>query len=273
MRVFLILLFVCQVLLAQGEIVQIGIQYDPGTRVYFPSYGLSFIIPREWKGGLAVTADAFVMTSDTQAGIGLAIFKSDYHQTDLEKYLNAVQNLGDNIVLQPVGQVVLKESELSQNYSSSLYRGQAIAKIGPHDKSIIFFFAGPLAQEKYYQSIAEKMSRTVIFNKPEPGALIKEWQKKLAGMTLQKIVLPADSGQVSSSLTTHFEQIHLCSDGNYRFSARTQGKWRIEVNGLKTQLVLKNTDHETLIYTLGVTKEKVSLDGVYYSVQKSQECK
>ncbi len=273
MRVFLILLFVGQVLLAQGEIVQMGIQYDPGTRVYFPSYGLSFIIPREWKGGLAMTTEAFVMTSDTRAGIGLAIFKSDYHQNDLEKYLNAIQNLGDNIVLQPVGQVEYKASELSRNYSSSLYRGQAIAKIGPHAKNIIFLFAGPLAQEKYYQSIAEKISRTVTFNKPEPGLLVKEWQKKLAGMTLQKIVLPADSSQASSSLKTPLDQIHLCSNGSYRSMARTQGKWRIEVDGLKPQLVLINTDHETSIYTLGVAREKVSLNGMSYTIQKSQECK
>ncbi len=273
MRVILSILVICQMLLAQGEMVQICAQYDPGTRVYFPSQGISFIIPREWKGGLAAANETFVMTSDTKAGIGLAIFKSSYNQPDLEKYLNSVQNLGDNIVLQPVGKVEYKASELSQKYSSSIYRGYAIAKIGPFDRSIICFFAGPSTQEKDIQSISEKISQTVTFNKPDPGLIVKDWQNRLTGMMLQKIVLPEDDHPDSPSVKTHLEQIHFCSDGSYRSHAKSQGKWRIEVHGLKPQLILLNTGQESLTYTLGITREKVSLSGVYYTIQKSQECK
>lgn len=273
MRIILILLVAWQVLLAQGEIVQIGAQYDPGTRIYFPSHGISFVVPREWKGGLSIATDAFVMTSETKAGLGLALLKSDYHQASLEKYLHSVQNLGDNIVLQPVGPVEHKESGMFQHYSSSLYRGQATAKIGPHNQSIVFLFTGPVAQEKYYQSIVEKIVRTVTFHKPDLSLLIKDWQKKLSGMRLDKMVSPSDSSLDTHSTKTHFTQIHLCSDGSYRSSAKTQGKWKIEINELKPQLLLQNTHHETLVYTLGIAKDKFLLNGVYYTIQKSQECK
>ena len=260
-------------MMGQGEIVHTGMQYDPGTRIQFPSYGISFIVPREWKGGLAADDDAFIMASDTKPGIGLAIFKSGNSQKDLENYLQAVQNLGDNIILQPEGKIQIKESELSQNYSSLLYRGKAIAKTGSHGHSVIIFFAGPTAQEKYYSSVAEKISSMVSFSKPDPALTVKDWQKRLEGMMLEKSVSAGDSSELEESQKIIIDVIHFCKDSNYRSGGMSAGKWKIQVTNLETQLVLLGSDQSTSVYSLGIADDKVSLNGVHYKLQKSVECK
>ena len=260
-------------MMGQGEIVHTGMQYDPGTRIQFPSYGISFIVPREWKGGLAADDDAFIMASDTKPGIGLAIFKSGNSQKDLENYLQAVQNLGDNIILQPEGKMQIKESELSQNYSSLLYRGKAIAKTGSHGHSVIIFFAGPTAQEKYYSSVAEKISSMVSFTKPDPALVVQDWQKRLEGMMLEKSESLLDSSKLEKNPGPDLQEIHFCKDSHYRLGKQLTGKWLIQVTELKTQLILLGTDQKTTVYSLGVAGDKVSLNGIHYKVQKSVECK
>ena len=273
MRAVIILLFACQAILGQGEIVQTGKQYDPGTRVYFPSYGISFVVPRDWKGGLAAEDAVFFMASDTKPGVGLAIFKSGSSQKELENYLNAVQNLGDNIILQPEGKIQIKETELSRSYSSTLYRGKAIAKIGSHGHSVLFFFAVPAAQEKYYLSVVEKISALVSFSKPDPAIMVKDWEKKLSGMKLQKLATAADSSNTGDIQKTEFNEIHLCKNGTYHSGGQKMGKWQIEVKELKSQLILQRTGHESSVYSLGMSGDKVSLDGIHFKILKSLECK
>jgi hypothetical protein len=266
-------LFACHCILAQGEIAYTGKQYDPGTRVYFPSYGISFIVPREWKGGLAAEEAAFIMASDIKPGVGLAIFKSASSQIDLENYLNAIQNLGDNIILQPDGKIQIKETELSQNYSSSLYRGKAIAKTGSHGYSIIFFFAGPAALEKYYGSVAEKIASTASFTEPDPTLIIKDWQKKLEGMMLKKMTAASDSSATGDIQKTALNEFHLCKDGTYHSSGQKVGKWQVKVKGLDSQLILMTTNHHTIIFPLGLAENGVSLNGLKYQTLNSGECK
>jgi hypothetical protein len=273
MRVIFCLLLACQLTLGQGEIVHTGMQYDPGTRVQFPSYGISFIVPREWKGGLAADDDVFIMASDTKPGIGLAIFKSISSPKELENYIQAVQNLGDNIILQPDGKAQIKESELTQNYSSSLYRGKAIAKTGAHGHSVIFFFAGPADQEKYYGSVAEKISSMVSFTKPDPDLVVKDWQKRLEGMVLEKSASVLDSSKIEENSSLGFNEIHFCKDSHYRLGKQLTGKWQIQVTGLETQLILLGTDQNTTVYSLGRSDHKISLNGVPFKIQKSLDCK
>ena len=273
MRVIFILLIAWQMILAQGEIVQTGKQYDPGTRIYFPSYGISFVIPRDWKGGVAAEQAIFFMASDTRPGIGLAIFKTSSNEKDLENYLQAVQNLGDNIILQPEGKIQVKESELSSDYSSSLYRGRAIAKRGSHGHSVIFFFAGPAAQEKYYTSVVEKISALASFSKPNPSRIIDYWQNMLRGMMLEMLDTTADSSNSRNESKISFREIHLCKDGSYRSGGQKVGKWQIEVAGLRSQIVLQQANQQTSTYSLGIAGNKVSLKGVHFKIQKSTECK
>jgi hypothetical protein len=273
MRALIILLFTCKLILAQGEIVQTGQQYDPGTRVYFPSYGISFFVPRDWKGGLAAEEAVFFMASDTRPGIGLAIFKAGSNEKDLENYLQAVQNLGDNIILQPEGKIQIKETELSQNYSSSLYRGKAIAKLGSYGHSVIFFFAGPVAQEKYYTSVVEKISALTNFSKPNPALIIEYWQNKLRGMMLEMLDTTVDSSNSRNVQKISFREIHLCKDGSYRSKGQKMGKWNIEVAGLKSQIILRQANQQASTYSLGIAGDKVSLNGVHFKIQKSTECK
>lgn len=273
MRAIFLLLLACQLMMGQGEIAYTGMQYDPGTRIQFPSYGISFIVPREWKGGLAADNDAFIMASDTRPGIGLAIFKSVSSQKELENYLQAVQNLGDNIILQPEGKIQIKGSEIFQNYSSSLYRGKAIVKTGAHGHSVIFFFAGPTAQEKYYSSVAEKISSMVSFTKPDPTLVVKDWQKRLEGMMLEKSESLLDSSKLEENPGPGFNEIHFCKDSYCRLGKQLTGKWQIQVTGLETQLILLGTDQNTTVYSLGRSDHKISLNGVPFKIQKSLDCK
>jgi hypothetical protein len=162
---------------------------------------------------------------------------------------------------------------LSQNYSSSLYRGKAIAKTGLYGHDVIFLFAGPAAQEKYYESVVEKTASTSTFTKPDPELIVNSWKKRLEGMMLEKSDSEKDSSKLGATKKINFNIIHFCKNGRYRSGSTTEGKWQIQVTGLETHLTLMGADQSTTDYSLGLAGDRVSLNGVHFKIKKSSECK
>ena len=273
MRHLLTLMFVVfliQSLYTQGTIVRRGAEYDPGTRVSFPTVGVSFLVPRDWKGALEPQDPIFVMASDVKAGIGLAILQSGTDRPAIQKYLSTTQNLGDNIVLHPAGNIEPGSSQLSMNYTSNLYRGRASAIAGPHGNSIVFFFAGPAVEEKYYRTVLDKLVSFTSFYKPDPTLVTGEWQKSLAGITLK--ISREDSAEIASGGISHIE---LCRDGKFIMASGEEtrsGQWSIEARPKEIVLILTESDSSTSRITLSTDGRSIFLNGRRFEKQKSANC-
>lgn len=279
---------------SQSVTIIAGQEYEPGTRVNLPTTSVSFIIPRDWRGGMPPDQAVFILASHTKPGIGMAIMQTGMNQDNLIKFLSEQQDLGDNIVLQPEGSPKITDSRIQMNYTHVFYTGKAIGILGPHGNSVTFFFAGPMSEKEYYQNLLNKLIASVNFSKPETSNLIKEWQKLLSGMMLKKLedYSSNDAGGGYAGQSSE-ETIHLCSDGTYTYSSNTnfgvdggggaasgyganssheQGKWQVVVMGNTAMLLLEASNGLQTHQSLALDGERTFLDGNRVYRVKSDLC-
>lgn len=279
---------------SQGVTIIAGREYEPGTRVILPTTGISFIIPRDWRGGMPPNQAVFILASHTRPGIGMAIMQTGMNQDNLIKFLSKQQDLGDNIVLQPEGSPKIIDSRIQMNYTHVFYTGKASGILGPHGNSVTFFFAGPTLEKEYYQTLLDKLIASVNFSKPETSNLIKEWQKLLAGMMLKKLESYSnnDAGGGYDGQSSD-ETLHLCSDGTYTYTSHTnfgvdggngatsgygaknsheQGKWQVIVMGNQAVLLLEASNGSQTNQSLALDGERTFLDGNRVYRVKSDLC-
>lgn len=278
----------------QSVTIIAGQEYEPGTRVGLPTTGVSFIIPRDWRGGMPPDQAVFILASHNKPGIGMAIMQTGMNQDNLIKFLSERQDLGDNIVLKPEGSPKITDSSIQMNYTHVFYTGKALAILGPHGNSVTFFFTGPTSEKEYYQTLLDKLIASVNFSKPEIDNLIKEWQKLLSGMMLKKLESyssnDADGGYAGYRSE---ETVHLCSDGTYTYSSSTnfgvdggggassgydadssheQGKWQVVVMGNQAMLLLEASNGPQTHQRLAFDGERTFLDGNRVYRVKSDLC-
>lgn len=280
---------------SQGVTIIAGQEYEPGTRVNLPTTGISFIIPRDWRGGMPPDQAVFILASHTRPGIGMAIMQTGMNQDNLIKFLSKQQDLGDNIVLQPEGSPKVIDSRIQMNYTHVFYTGKASGILGPHRNSVTFFFAGPTSEKEYYQTLLDKLIASVNFSKPETSNLIKEWQKLLSGMMLKKLdSYSSNDADGENAGQSSEETIHLCSDGTYTYSSHTnfgvkggagapsghgansgyeKGKWQVVVMGNQAMLLLEASNGSQNHQSLALDGERTFLDGNRVYRVKSDLCK
>lgn len=279
---------------SQSVTIIAGQEYEPGTRVGLPTTGVSFIIPRDWRGGMPPDQAVFILASHNKPGIGMVIMQTGMNQDNLIKFLSERQDLGDNIVLKPEGSPKITDSRIQMNYTHVFYTGKAFGILGPHQNSVTFFFTGPTSEKEYYQTLLDKLIASVNFSKPETGNLIEEWKKLLSGMMLKKLESyssnDADGGYAGYSSE---ETVHLCSDGTYTYSSSTnlgvdggggassgydtessdeQGKWQVVVMGNQAMLLLEASNGPQTHQRLAFDGERTFLDGNRVYRVKSDLC-
>jgi hypothetical protein len=270
-----------------------GQQYSAGTRVSMPSTGISFVLPEEWLGGLPVGGEVFIIGSNTRAGVGLAFMQTGVDETVVYQYLNAPQDLGDNVVLQPVGEIEKNGAQYSMRYSNGTYTGSALALLGPEQNGVAFLFAGPQSDENYYQYLLKKLAASTKFSKPQTTAESQQWQQLLAGMMLKKVdsYYSSDYSGGYAGYSSQ-ETLHLCRNGSYAYfsssgmgvdggggtsgygggSGGEQGSWRVEAQGTQAVLILQADDGTQSRHIITFDGSKTFVDGERVYRVPSEQC-
>jgi hypothetical protein len=276
-----------------GTNIIAGKEYDPGTRVNLPTTGVSFIVPRDWRGGMPPDQAIFIMASQVKAGIGMAIMQSGMDQASLKKFLSGPQDLGDNVILQPQGSPKVTDSRITMEYIHPLYAGSAVGVVGTQGNSVVFFFAGPASEKIYYQVQLKKLASSAKFSKPTNTGLIEEWQQLLSGKMLKKMDSPY-SGDASGGYGAYSseETLHLCANGNYSYASSSslgvdggggssgysggsqgeQGKWKVVVMGNQVTLLLEASSGGQTHMSLAFDGERTFLNGDRAYRVKSDLC-
>ncbi len=99
--------------------VQIGQQYSGGTRVNFPSLGVSFVVPDEWTGQIPPGAEAFVMGSNTRQGLVIAVSHQASQLSDLAQEFQQPVPLDQGVVLRLQQPAQVSGSQMSALISVS----------------------------------------------------------------------------------------------------------------------------------------------------------
>jgi hypothetical protein len=270
-----------------------GQEYNPGTRVTLPTTGVSFIVPRDWRGGMPADQAIFIMASQVKAGIGMAIMQSGMDQVSLKKFLTGPQDLGDNVILQPQGSPKVADSRITMEYTHTYYSGSAVGVIGTQGNSVVFFFAGPTPEKAYYQGLLKKLASSAKFSKPTNTGLIEEWQQLLGGMMLKKMD-SYYSGDASGGYGAYSseETLHICTNGSYSYTSSSslgvdggggssgyaggsdgeQGKWKVVVMGNQVTLLLEANGGSQTHMSLAFDGERTFLNGDRAYRVKSDLC-
>lgn len=272
--------------LAQSELTA-NHKYQGGTRVQASALGVSLVIPRGWVaqyGQNAGTA-AVVMGSNTIEGVGLAILVSNQSAQQVVGSLNEAQDLGAGVILEPTAAPTVQGQRISARYANPEYVGRSLGLIGPGKNHVVYFFAGPLKNEKVYVGLLEELVTGTRFvspnaSKPQPVApiattgLAGDWTKFLSGMML-RYLSSYNSGGGGGGMSTD-RTMHFCSDGSFAYFGsglttinvdgggassggqdRSQGRWRVE-SATSTSaivvLVLENGSTERITVSYDGTK-------------------
>ncbi|MGH1361957.1 MAG: hypothetical protein ACRBF0_00280 [Calditrichia bacterium] len=198
-----------------------GERYSSGTRVRDSGSGVSFVLPEDWFGGVPANSDGFLLGSNTIAGVGIVYMRQQTTLQLAEQLLNAPQDLGDGVILQPTGEVKRSMNRIEIEYSNGTYFGKAIARVGKFGNGAAAFWAGPIADKQRYAKLTGQVAGSFKFLKPTKSSAAVEWDSWLRGTMLRQLSSSSSSGygdgsySGSSSSTT----LHLCSNGRYSYSS------------------------------------------------------
>ena len=207
--------------------------YAGGTRVDSSSVGVSFVIPQGWVGrfGQDGNPHLMVLSSNSIEGVGIAVVESGTTATQVYASLNESPDLGNGVVLRPTGPPTTRGSRMAARYQSDAYVGFALALLGPTQNSVIFFFAGPPANQKAYLSLLGDLGESTSFLQPAPAmaqappqlqpppqprassGLDPAWAKRLAGQDLYYFS-SYSSGYGGGGMSSQ-RVLRLCADGSF----------------------------------------------------------
>jgi hypothetical protein len=155
--------------------------------------------------------------------VGLAILQAGRSPAQVTATLAEPQNLGDGVVLRPTAPPDRQGSFITARYQNNVYVGRALAVLGQHGNSVIYFFAGPLKNEAAYGQLLEALARSTGFAPPVPATaqadapaaagVEQQWSKLLAGQMLHYFST-YNSGAGGGGMASH-RVLHLCSDGRF----------------------------------------------------------
>jgi hypothetical protein len=266
---------------AQNQLEQVilpGKEYPAGTRVQNAYRGISFIIPRDWQGAMPPDQRVFLMNSPNKPGMGIAIFQSAFSEAEIIRYLSQSQNLGDNIILKPVGEPKVSGNDIRMEYTSMTNTGVALAIRGNFNNTVIFLFTGPANLKDYYRQLLDKIKPTVVFLSPDPSKLRKAWENALTGKMLKKVSVEDDAGNYPTLM-------HLCPDGKTRIvlpadhltmesePTLIDGFWKVETDDAQSYLVITPVKQKAVRARLNVIGSYVVLGNGRYYLTSSNICK
>jgi hypothetical protein len=281
--------------------VQPGQEYQAGTRVNFPTLGISFDVPQHWIGGIPQGSSFFVMGSNTQPGLVVVMSHQATSNSQLVSLLGQPLPLDDNVVLRVEGQPRVEGSWIKAGVSATdgfaTYGGYLMALVRQQGGGIVIVAAGPPEQTDYYRQLTESIStsvgETAVSSTAGQGAsgqaadadsspLVQEWDQFLRGKRLT--YLHSYSSGSSGGYSTHYE-LDLCSDGSFFYYDRSHvsvdtggafgysggtttntGQWRITTQGGQIVAEMRWQDGQTGYSLLEYVDNKTYVDGARWFV-------
>lgn len=257
-----------------------------GTITY-DQLGIEFTIPDGWVGqeGQGV----FILGSHTVPGLVLLTTHTsstlDQLKAEAQKgimdqngtNLNMVgefEDLGDNAV----------GTALSGTMEWTKVKGYIIGVINPYGTGVTILVAS--TPEQYGDELKQaafKVKKSIVFEKPKTGPVVKKWKDQIKGRRLHHISSYYSGGSVSGGYSSEVI-IELCNSGSFYYSSNSDmtisgsgisgydsdkgngnGNWDVGVNASgQAVLKLNFNNGEVYSYTLSFPDKYLHLNGKKY---------
>ena len=233
--------------------VQVGQQYESGTRVNFPSIGVSFVIPNGWFGVIPEGSQAFLLGSEDSLGLGMALSHQASEASALIGELGQPIPLDQGVTLQVQGQPEIDGSmiraAISVSDGNESQPGHLLAVFRQGGGGVIFAGFGPDDGDSYQALIGDLASSVTTTElqtaqaQPQGGdttsstgqtagnqatgtsqsapssglsPIALQWDQHLRGMKVTYIS-SYSSGSGGGGLSTRIDY-YLCRDGRFSFN-------------------------------------------------------
>ena len=231
--------------------VQVGQQYEAGTRVNFPSIGVSFVIPNGWFGVIPEGSQTFLLGSEDSLGLGMALSHQASEASALINELARPIPLDQGVTLQVQGQPQIDGSMIRASISVSdgneSQPGHLLAVFRQGGGGVIFAGFGPDDGDSYQVLIGDLASSFTTTElqtaqaQPQGGdtasstgqtagnqatgtsqpatdlsPIALQWDQHLRGMKVTYIS-SYSSGSGGGGLSTRIDY-YLCRDGRFLFN-------------------------------------------------------
>ena len=282
--------------------VQIGQQYPGGTRVNFPSLGVSFVVPDEWTGQVPPGAEAFVMGSQTRQGLLIATTHQASHLSQLAQEFRHPVALDQGVVLQVQQPAQVSGSQLSARISVSdgfnNFTGYLIARARDGGGGVVFAGFGPKPVD-YYQALVVELAgsyqelevNAAVSQESSGGdsagemaSQVREWDQFLRGKKLTYLHSYSSNTPGGGGFSNQVEY-YLCQDGRFHYRSSNslsggsfaafpeggsassgQGRWEIISEGAAIGIEFTWNDGSATASRLEFADGKTYLNGERYFV-------
>lgn len=282
--------------------VQIGQQYSGGTRVNFPSVGVSFVVPDEWVGQIPPGAEAFVMGSHIRQGLLIAMSHQASQVSQLAQEFQQPVPLDQGVVLHLQQPAQMSSSQMSALISVSdglnNLPGYLVALARDGGGGVVFAGFGQEPVD-YYQTLVGALAgsfqeievKTVSSQQSsgrdstgEAASQVREWDQFLRGKKLTYLSSYSSNTPGGGGFSTQIEY-YLCQDGRFRYggsdslsggdfaafpgggsSNSGQGRWEIISEGAVIGIKFSWNDGRVTASRLEFIDNKTYLDGERYFV-------
>jgi hypothetical protein len=258
--------------------------YEGGAKLKVSVFGVSFTLPSGLRTAIAAGSEAFEVDSTERLALGVILMRRKVTKAEIKQALAEAQQLGGEVVLHPQGETEEKEGTLRQWYGDGQYVALCVAKIGEAGNAIAFLLGAEVAGREWVQSRVGTLIESVRFAAPHESQDEKQWKQLLSGHKLSYLTSSYDNDVRGSTGSRTRIEIALGADGSFNYSYydsftvnvpggttgghgekkdSDRGKWRVELSGAATQLVLTGEKQERR-YKLVLSQDKVYLDGKRY---------
>ena len=282
--------------------VQIGQQYSGGTRVNFPSLGVSFVVPDDWTGQIPPGAEAFVMGSHIRQGLVIAVSHQASQLSDLAQEFQQPVPLDQGVVLRLQQPAQVSGSQMSALISVSdginNLPGYLIALARDGGGGVVFagFGAEPV---DYYQTLVGALAgsfqetevKTVTGQQSSGGdsageaaSQVREWDQFLRGKKLTYLHSYSSNTPGGGGFSTQVEY-YLCRDSQFHYRSSNslsggsfaafpgggsassgQGRWEIFSEGAAVGIEFRWNDGGVTASRLEFSDNTTYLNGERYFV-------
>ena len=276
----LILFHVAPCIEAAAEIVQPGVQYKGEAKLEFLDYGASMVLPAGWVAVLPKDGNDLLMRSEVFEAYIFATIE-EMTVEGAQSAMSEAISVGNGIVFHLKGQVKLKDSVLTADYSVSGSRsplvGQVTAVVGKSGRGVSFMAAsGPQDAPKLRAALG-RISGSLSLLRPKSESIDSQakgaspWAEHLSGHKLSRFF--------TRSGYTEEEYIWLCPEERFfrssksggfgggasgAFQAENAGEWTVSGSLDAGTLLLTYNDGSTTQYHLTHEGTKLFPDGKRY---------
>ncbi len=143
--------------------VQAGEEYTGGTRIRIGAAGVSFVIPRDWSGGLPPDSAVFILGPLGKPGFGLVFFLHDVSVGDIAARMSAIQPIAHDLMFELTGPVKTIGPRLEAAYAGGEMIGRALALMGPSRNGVLYFLGSRPDEAAVLDRLLEELAASTVF--------------------------------------------------------------------------------------------------------------